>query len=576
MSEPVSDISPDMTGTDRRAQVVRVGRPYLPLALAAVVFLIMTALVSPVDRAQESIAAPVEVPFGTTTPGQAGGGGNGGSGGSGGGSDTGTGGGGTGTGSGGGAEGSGGSGGGGGGNTAVSGVQSCPDRPLQVPADPYSPPCLTFSGDNGGATAIGVTGDEIVVTMRTLEGPSAAEIFADISGDNIQTSEETVENTIRALGEYFSTRYQFYGRSLRFEFFRGEGVGSSELLGGGIEAALADSVRATEHGAFADLSAITIPYADALAQQGIVNFGAPYPSRQWFEARAPYSWSLFPDGTVVTEAAVSNIRARLAGSNTADYAGEGIRGKPRVYGIVAPENADYQQSVDRYVQLANQAGFSFAVNLKYKLDIASMPNQASNIVAQLKNAGVTTVVCACDPVMLALGMAPKANEQGYHPEWLTGGLAFVEQDIVAQLIDTGQWQHAFGIAFNAESEPLGNSFPYRAFKTIRPNDEPAFGVEELYCQMQMLAIGIHMAGPNLNPQTFQAGMFTYPGGSGPRGAWSFGPGDFTPTDDYREIWWDADRISPQNNQPGAWVQVNGGARFPASQGATGPNGYFVE
>ena len=36
----------------------------------------------------------------------------------------------------------------------------------------------------------------------------------------------------------------------------------------------------------------------------------------------------------------------------------------------------------------------------------SMPNQASNIIAQLKDAGVTTVVCACDPVMLALGMTP--------------------------------------------------------------------------------------------------------------------------------------------------------------------------
>lgn len=554
---------------DLNRDVRRTVRPYLPIALAAVAFLLMAVVVAPAPRAEQSLAGSVEVPLDTVSPGDTGVGGEG-SGAPGtapggttaNGADGGT----QGSGSDGGSNGSGGGDGG--------GVQPCPDRAEQVPGDPYSPPCLTFSGDNGGATHTGVTEDEIVVTIRTLEGPSAAEIFADISGENVASSDAQVEETIRALGEYFSTRYQFYGRKLRFEFFRGEGVGASELLGGGKEAALADSVRATERNAFADMSAITLPYADALTRQGIVGIGAPYPSRQWFEERAPYAWSLFPDGTVVTEAAVNNIVARLRDQPVAEYAGEGLRGKERVYGIVAPENAEYQESVNRYIELVEQNGFDIAINLKYKLDINTMPNQASNIVAQLKDTGVTSVICACDPVMLALGMAPKANEQSYHPEWLTGGLAFVEQDIVAQLIEQRQWSRAFGLAFNAESEPLGNSFPYRAFKSVRPNSEPAFGVEEAYYQMLMLAIGIQMAGPTLTPDTFQAGMFSYPGGSGPRGAWGFGPGDYTPIDDYREIWWDPEKISPQNNQPGAWVTANDGARYGVGERPSTPNAYF--
>ncbi len=419
-----------------------------------------------------------------------------------------------------------------------------------------------------------MTADEIVVTIRTLEGPSAAEIFSDISGEAVASSDASVEDTLLALGEYFSTRYQFYGRKIRFEIFRGEGSGAAELLGGGKEKALSDSVRATEKGAFADLSGITIPYADALTRQGIVNFGAPYPSRNWFDERSPFAWSLFPDGTVVTEAAVADIVARLRGQETAEYAGPSLQGKPRVYGIVAPENAEYQESVNRYIELVEAAGFKIAINNKYKLDISSMPNQASNIVAQLKDQGVTTVICACDPVMLALGMTPKANEQGYEPEWLTGGLAFVEQDIVAQLIDTKQWSRAFGLAFNAESEPLGASFPYRAYKSVRPNDEPAFGVEEVYYQMLLLAIGVQMAGPDLTPESFRAGMYSYPGGQGPRGFWSFGPGDHTPTDDFREIWWDPDKISPQNNKPGAWVQLGGGARYFPNAVPAGRAPYF--
>jgi hypothetical protein len=534
-------------------------RSYGPLLGAAAVFVVMAATVPVAARDRQEFAGNVSVPNvvteepGTVTvdPGTGGtGGGSGTTGGSTtGGSTT--------------------------GGAATTGVHACPDRKQQVPGDPYSPPCYAFSGGNGGATYQGVTGDTIKVAVRTLEGPTAAQLFASISGQSVNDSPESAETTLRALADYFSSHFQFYGRKIELEFFRGQGNGTTEILGGGKETALADATRAAkEFKVFADISGITIPYADALARQGVVNFGSPYPSQQWFEARAPYSWSLFPDGTNVTRSSAASLIGRVPPGSTTQFGGASVNGKPRVFGIVAPENAEYQESVNTFVDIMTKAGFHFATNLKYKLEINSMPNQASNVIAQLKDAGVTSVICACDPVMLALGLTPKANEQNYDPEWLTSGLAFVDQDIVSQLIDSRQWQHAFGIAYNAESEPLGHSFPYAAFKTIRPNDEPAFGVEELYYQMYLLAIGLQMAGPNLTPQTFQAGMFAYPGGTGPRGLWRFGPGDHTPTDDFREMWWDPDRISPQNNQRGAWVQLNGGARYTADRAPKGSAPFF--
>jgi hypothetical protein len=158
---------------------------------------------------------------------------------------------------------------------------------------------------------------------------------------------------------------------------------------------------------------------------------------------------------------------------------------------------------------------------------------------------------------------------------MMGGLAFVDQDIVGQLIDPRQWEHAFGFAFNAESEPLGRSYPRQAFAQMRPASEPAFGVEELYYQMYLLSIGIQMAGPNLTPESFAAGMYAYPGGFGPRGLWHFAPGDQTSVDDFREIWWDPDRISQQNNREGAWVALNGGARWSNSNPPSGPADYFA-
>lgn len=534
-------------------------RSYGPIAAAALAFLLVAVTVSPLPREQQTISGPgvaggvpgATVPGGgpasvAGTPGAPGTPGAT-------------------------IAGSGAPAGGG----ANGGVQACKDRAKQVSGDPYSPPCVTFGGDNGGVTHKGVTKDEIVVTVRELEGPTAAEIFASISGESVNDSPEAVHDTILALSEYFSSHFNFYGRKLKIEFFKGSGNGASELLGGGKEKAYADAVRASqEFGAFADLSALTIPYADSLAKEHVVNVGSPYPSRKWFVERRPYSWSLFPDGTNVVEASVSWIKARLVDQKTAEYAGAAYKDKPRKYAVVAPENDEYQESVNQYINLVGGAGFNIALNLKYKLDLNSMPNQASNIVAQMKDAGITSVICACDPVMLALGLTPKANEQGYEPEWITAGLAFVDQDIVSQLIDERQWGRAFGIAYNAESEPQGRSFPHAAYKQMRPNDEPAFGVEEIYYQMYMMALGIQLAGPNLTPQTFEAGMFAYPGGSGPRGTWHFGEGDYTPMDDFREIWWDPNAVSPQNNKPGAWIQLNGGARYFPGRVPNGRAAYF--
>ncbi|HZN14035.1 MAG TPA: ABC transporter substrate-binding protein [Acidimicrobiales bacterium] len=528
-------------GRHRTRGVTGLLRSYGPLAAAAIAFVVMAAFVEPLPRIQRTVAAaPTEQelgdvgtgsldnPTGSTVPGQVA-------------APTRV-----------GARPRG---------SAPPGATPCTDRARQVPGDPYSPPCYAFSGNNGGTTSRGVSSNDIIVTARQLEGPSAAEIFASISGESVDNSEENVKDTIQAIADYFNTHFQMYGRKMRIEYFNGEGNGASELLGGGKEKALADAIRAAkEKGAFADISGLTIPYADALARNKVVNIGAPYPSRKWFVDHRPYAWSLFPDGTNVVEAHSSWITSRLVG-RPVEFSGPEFIGRPRKYAVVAPENAEYQESVNAYIAKVAGAGFNIALNMKYKLDINTMPNQASNIIAQLKDAGITSILCGCDPVMLAIGLTPKANEQNYQPEWITAGLAFVEQDIVSQLIDKTQWQHSFGIAYNAESEPQGRSFPHAAYKTMRPNDEPAFGVEEVYYQFYMLAIGIQMAGPNLTPESFEQGMFAYPGGSGPRGGWGFGPGDYTPMDDFREIWWDPNRISPQNNKPGAWVQLNNGARY---------------
>jgi hypothetical protein len=80
----------------------------------------------------------------------------------------------------------------------------------------------------------------------------------------------------------------------------------------------------------------------------------------------------------------------------------------------------------------------------------------------------------------------------------------------------------------------------------------------------MLFIGLQMAGPDLNPQTFQRGMFAYPGATGPLGHWSWGPNDYTAIDDAREIYYDRHAISPFDNSPGRYVAPDADHRYRGS------------
>ncbi|HET7718756.1 MAG TPA: hypothetical protein VFK43_02230, partial [Acidimicrobiales bacterium] len=172
---------------------------------------------------------------------------------------------------------------------------------------------------------------------------------------------------------------------------------------------------------------------------------------------------------------------------------------------------------------------------------------------------VTTVVCMCDPV-LPLFLTTQATQQEYRPEWIITGTALTDVDLLGQIYDPEQWRHSFGISFLGDVNQGVKAESYRAYKAVR-SDEPAFIHDILYYPLLLLFLGIHGAGPELTPQTFEQGLFSYPPTVGETGQWSFGPGDRTATDNAREVYWDPEDISPFNSAPGRWATALEGRRF---------------
>jgi hypothetical protein len=439
-------------------------------------------------------------------------------------------------------------------------VQPCADREMQVPDDGYSPPCFTFGGDNGGETARGVTTDTIRVAYRQTNDPPLIKILADYAGVPLDESGEELARTAEGLVDYFNQNFQLHGRRIELVGYTGNGSVIAELTGSGQDDAGNDALKvASDLNAFADVTALTQPYAEALSRQGVVNLGVPYMSREWFTERRPYAWSHFPDCTVSAEVS-AEVSSKAILGRPARYAGGDLNDRPRSNAVIAPENQVWQQCVSTAVQGLGEGGFPVTLNEQYVLDVATVPDQASSILSKLRANDITSVTCACDPIML-MALAEQAQQAGYQPEWLIVGVGFIDLDLVGQMIQQNsgdQWSRAFGSSSWGRQQPLDDSEGYRAYRSVR-DDEPSTLVDLLYYQLYELVIGIQMAGPELTPETFEAGMFAYPGGTGPIGTWDFGPEHYTGTTDARILWWDMEQPSPFNGQPGSYV--DDGTRF---------------
>ena len=439
-------------------------------------------------------------------------------------------------------------------------VTGCPGG--QVHGDPYAPSCVQFSGGNGGATSPGVTDSTITVSYRIPADnvSSAQQAIQQIAGkynaSRFSDSPQSVARTLDDLVTYFNAHFQFYGRKIVLQQYNGQGQLGQEITGGGQAAAQSDAIHVadTVH-AFADISALTQPYSEALSDQKVVNIGVPYMSYEWFQSHQPYAWSFFPTCTDLADEGAS-ISVREMIDQNVTWAGTGVQnGQARKVAIIAPDNTAYQQCTHRVIAAMTAAGHKPAANLTYTLDLSQLSQEAASLEQQIVNDGITTIGCGCDPITLVYLTGDLENAH-YEPEWLNIGAAFTDVDLVAQLFNQPVWSHAMGVTNNGDIPPYGGSLGYFAAKSVDPSNPPAHIVDILYEDLYILALGIQEAGPTLTPLDFEKGLWNYGGGNGEYGPWTFrvnGSPEWTPQHSYRFEWWDPKAISNFDQEQGAWA-----------------------
>lgn len=411
----------------------------------------------------------------------------------------------------------------------------------------YSAPCAAaFAGDNGGATWRGVTATEIRFGVTIVDGgqsmrpsynPGPVPENPPADGD-----EDENDRTWRVYQKYFNDNFQFWGRKLRIYF-------SDPAEDEPMSAAVA---RADEQYGVFGVHAIDGPAIDEAARRGLVTVGGWNLANDYYARNQPYSVAWHMDGSKLMRFAAEYICKKLAGSD-AVHAGPGSQGPRRIGLLITDIEENGRTGGPELPALArDRCGVTIDPVVAYSTEGDRAANLAA-AVTRFKAAGVTTVALSTDPVIVT-AVLNQADAAAYFPEWFITGTWSIDQNFMPTFFGYSrtQWARAFGLSQREMALPHDRTDWYRAYKSVDPAGVPnVVNGSFPFAHLMQIANGIQMAGPNLTPQTFRAGLDAM-GIRANLPYWSigggYGPGDHSYTDDVAEIWWD--NTAPNTDLPG--------------------------
>ena len=401
---------------------------------------------------------------------------------------------------------------------ARSGVR-CGPGVKQVTWLSYAPPCMPlWRGNNGGATARGVTASTITLVFRKQKDVDA------------QEAEDPQIRDLQAFIDLFNKNYELYGRKVALKVFTGQATATGEFANQSQAQTQADAQTAYDLKAFAEIApgvGDIGSWAAALAQKKIAALSMGLASQHVLDRDSPYAYANTVWHTAENwgHAAAGVACSRMRGM-PATFSGDPVyRRTNRVFGLVKANDDNWGPAGDVFQSDSKKrCNLAIAQKSTYSPDVASGPQEAVSIVTQLKAAHVTTVITAADAITQGYLMQA-ADQQQYNPEWVVWETAGYQHTVQSKnqksMIELGvlgpdvrkdkqeSW-HVYQVA-----RP-GHTPESQSSASILPLDYTFYSVANFFRAVQN-------AGPNLTPATLQAGWFAPQETLGPRGLFKFGP-----------------------------------------------------
>jgi len=447
----------------------------------------------------------------------------------------------------------------------------------------YAPPCVPVvtGAKNGGATSSGVSGDSVNLVYYQAQPGGLASAVSSAAGTPAQALA-----TVQAYVAMFNHVYEMYGRHINLIVFNATGAATDPV------AAHADAVTVAQQiHAFASIGgpAQTSAYEEELARQHVFCMGCGDSNTHGeIQLNAPYQWANLPTADTSLYETIGYVIAKL-NDKPAIWAGDpSLHTVPRKFIVVsetseppAPGTAELTASLAKKLR-SGHVRMASPTDLQYTLDLTTLPTQAATIAEKLKTSGATSVIFAGDPIM-PIYLTRACADIGYSPEWIITGIVLTDTSALGRYYDQSEWAHAFGVTSLGVPTPVATNDADRLYRWwYGANTSPAsLAAPAIIPPIQQFFEGVQLAGPDLTPSTFTAGLFRAPPAGGgpttPLSAYGYQgaaplPSYSSPAD-YTFLWYDATAKGPDEEGvtgSGLMRYVNGGARYKAGTVPAGP------
>ena len=435
-----------------------------------------------------------------------------------------------------------------------------------------------FTGDNGGATYRGVSGDKIRVVAYQVRQNEQVQAILSAAGT---ANNEQRQVAFKALTKWVNENVELYGRKIEPIFYVGT-TPANDAAG-----QQADAVHVAETlNAFAVLTLYPAPiFHEELHRRGIPNFTWNQFPAAWFEGLSPHTFGLFPDRDLTLDHLAEYTCKRLLGGRAAAnpnavHAGDPVyQSSPRKFGVIFQDATDNGPYLAK--RMKEQCGKEPAKMLSYPADIGNAVAISTNAVTQMQQEGITTVTCICD-VIAPVFFTGQATKQGWFPEWIHNGYFVTDANAAGRLYEPNQWGNSFGVSTLSAPRPIAQNNGYKVCRAGGGDHESCVKAQVSYWPfLAMLSAVFERLGPEVTDIGVARQLVNLPGIGGedksdPR--YSFGnngPSPYTYLDDTMEIWYDPARQG-NDGERGAAYYVDGGRRYLLGQWpATAPN-VFVD
>jgi hypothetical protein len=452
-------------------------------------------------------------------------------------------------------------------------------RQFDPAIDFYAPPCTpTFSGDNGGATYQGVTGDKVTIVRYLGKGNDAVDAILKAQDAFVELDQYKAFHV--AATKFINDSYELYGRQVEIKTVQG----TCETIPPDV-ACLRNEMKEVvdahkPYFVFWNTSLCSACF-DQLSKLRTPNAGGWHFRDSFNQAKRPYHWDVQMSGTKMAQHAGRFWCAQLAG-RPAKYAGSGnpsqdLRNNPRKIGVISTDDPENKGTVEGELaaELA-RCGTSIGDHKYfYEQNITTADQQRRAAVLRMNPVGsgenaATSILCFCDLVAPSF-LYSEEQQQNYYPENIVVGSGFMDTDAASQAYMGAlgcplkgskpcNFEDAFGLSSINAQEPKFKDTGQRVWNAGGGKGNAPFdSVTNEWDYLNMIASLIQGAGPNLNPSSMEAGAFR----QGIRGdaahvARGFSPGSYAWNQDMRTVYWSPKTVSRWNNEAGAYIQVGPG------------------